>query len=69
MAITLGLKDLLASKRIRLISDTGTWKQAMLRVLLFSETTIEYPVTFVQGHPDVLVVVDRFTAAPPPVPA
>lgn len=68
MAITLGMKDLLAARRIRLISDTGTWKQAMLRVLLFSETTIEYPVTFVQAHPDVLVVVDQFTAAPPPVP-
>jgi len=69
MAITLGMKDLLAARRIRLISDTGAWKQAMLRVLLFSEPTIEYPVTFVQGHPDLLVVVDQFTAASPAVPA
>jgi glucosamine-6-phosphate deaminase len=65
MAITIGMKDLLAAKRIRLLSDTGAWKQTVIRVLLFSQPTIEYPVTFVQGHPDVSVVVDRVTAAPP----
>ena len=65
MAITIGMKDLLAAKRIRLLSDTGTWKQTVIRVLLFSQPTIEYPVTFVQGHPDAQVVVDSLTAAPP----
>jgi glucosamine-6-phosphate deaminase len=65
MAITMGMRDLLAARRIRLISDTGAWKQTVIRVLLFGPTTIEYPVTFVQGHPDAEVVVDRLTAAPP----
>jgi glucosamine-6-phosphate deaminase len=65
MAITMGMKDLLSARKIRLISDTGAWKQTVIRVLLFGPTTIEYPVTFVQGHPDVEVVVDRLTAAPP----
>jgi glucosamine-6-phosphate deaminase len=65
MAITIGMKDVLSARRIRLISETGAWKQAVIRVLLFCPTTLEYPVTFVQGHPDVLVVVDAFTAAPP----
>jgi glucosamine-6-phosphate deaminase len=65
MAVTLGMKDLLTARRIRLISDTGAWKQTVIRVLLFGPTTIEYPVTFVQGHPDVSVVVDRLTASPP----
>ncbi len=64
MAITIGMKDLLAAKRIRLLSDTGAWKQTVIRVLLFSQPTIEYPVTFVQGHPDAMVVVDSLTAAP-----
>jgi glucosamine-6-phosphate deaminase len=67
MAITMGMKDLLASRRIRLISETGAWKQTVVRVLLFSQPTVEYPVTFVQGHPDALLVVDRGTAASPPV--
>jgi glucosamine-6-phosphate deaminase len=61
------MKDLLASRRIRLISETGAWKQTVVRVLLFSQPTVEYPVTFVQGHPDALLVVDRGTAASPPV--
>jgi glucosamine-6-phosphate deaminase len=65
MAITLGMKDLLSAQKIRLISETGAWKQAVIRVLLFGEQTVEYPVTFVQGHPDVLLAVDQKTAAPP----
>jgi glucosamine-6-phosphate deaminase len=65
MAITMGMKDLLSARRIRLISDTGAWKQTVIRILLFGPTTIEYPVTFVHGHPDVLVMVDQLTAEPP----
>jgi glucosamine-6-phosphate deaminase len=68
MGITIGMKDLLGAKRIRLISETGAWKQTVIRVLLFCPTTLEYPVTFVQGHPDVLVTVDAATAAPPLAP-
>jgi glucosamine-6-phosphate deaminase len=65
MAITLGMKDLLSANHIRLISDTGAWKQTVVRVLLFGPTTVEYPVTFVQGHPDAMIVVDSLTAASP----
>jgi glucosamine-6-phosphate deaminase len=65
MAITMGMKDLLSARRIRLMAETGAWKQTVIRVLLFGPTTVEYPVTFVQGHRDVLVTVDRLTAEPP----
>ena len=65
MAITLGMKDLLSARRICIISDTGAWKQTVVRVLLFGPTTIEYPVTFIQNHPDAMIVIDRVTAAPP----
>jgi len=65
MAITIGMKDILSAKRIRLYSETGAWKQTVIRVLLFGPVTTEYPVTFVQEHPDVLVTVDAKTAAPP----
>jgi glucosamine-6-phosphate deaminase len=41
MAITIGMKDLLP-RRIRLISETGAWKQTVVRVLLFSQPTVEY---------------------------
>ena len=66
MGITIGMKDLLAAKRIRLVSDGGAWKQTIFRILCLHEPTIKYPCTFVQGHPDVEVVVDAATAACPP---
>jgi glucosamine-6-phosphate deaminase len=65
LSVTLGMKECLSARKIRLFSDTGAWKQTVIRVLLFGPTTIEYPVTFVQGHPDACVVVDRLTAAAP----
>jgi len=65
MAITLGMKDLLSAKRIRIFSETGSWKQTVIRVLLFGPITTEYPVTFIQDHPDAMVVVDKLTATPP----
>lgn len=65
MAITMGMKDLLSAKKLRLISITGAWKRAIIRYLVFGPTTIEFPVTFVQEHPDVMLVVDRNTALSP----
>lgn len=66
MAITLGMKDLLSAKRIRLYTDGGAWKQTILRILLFSEPTADYPVTLATAHDDVRVVVDAESAQPPP---
>jgi glucosamine-6-phosphate deaminase len=65
MGITLGMKDLLCAKRIRIFSDTGAWKQTVVRILLFGPTTIEYPVTFIQDHLDAMIIVDELTASPP----
>lgn len=60
------MKDLLASRRMRLYTDGGRWKQTILRILLFSEPTVDYPVTLVHDHPVVHVVVDEASAACPP---
>jgi glucosamine-6-phosphate deaminase len=65
MAITLGMRELLGARRIRLYTDGGAWKQTILRILLFAEPTTDYPVTLVHGHPDVRVVVDAESAACP----
>lgn len=65
MCITMGMKDLLSAKRLRFLSDTGSWKRTVIRYFLFGETTTEYPVTFAQGHPDVLVVTDRNSVLQP----
>jgi glucosamine-6-phosphate deaminase len=66
MAVTLGMGDLLAARRILLVSDGGAWKQAILRVMLLHEPTVDFPCTLVQGHPNAEVWVDAATAAPPP---
>ncbi|MEW6045089.1 MAG: hypothetical protein AB1609_01195 [Bacillota bacterium] len=65
MAVTIGMREILSARRIRLYSTTGAWKQTALRVALFGPVTVEYPVTFLQEHPDALIVVDRSTAEPP----
>jgi glucosamine-6-phosphate deaminase len=65
MAVTLGMRDLLAAPRVRLYIDTGAWKRTILRILLFSEADVDYPATLVRGHPDARVVADRDSAVPP----
>jgi len=65
MAVTLGMRQLLGARRIRLYTDGSSWKQVILRILLFSEPTVDYPVTLVHGHPDVAIVVTAAAAQAP----
>lgn len=65
MSVTLGMREILAAKRIRLFSDTGSWKQTALRVGLFSAPTPEYPITLLQEHDDALLTATWDTATHP----
>ena len=65
MSITLGIKECLSAKKVRLFSDTGAWKMTALRVALFSEPDPEYPMTLLQEHPDALLTATRATAEHP----
>ena len=65
MSITLGIGECLSAKKIRLYSDTGTWKQTALRVALFSEENPEYPMTLLQSHSDALITATYETACHP----
>ena len=65
MSITLGMKECLSARKVRVYSDTGSWKQTALRVALFSEPTAEYPMTLLQKHPDALITATARTAAHP----
>ena len=65
MSVTLGMREILAARRIRLFSDTGAWKQTALRVALFSPVTAEYPITLLQDHPDALLTATVETATHP----
>lgn len=65
MSVTLGVKECLSAKKIRLFSDTGSWKQTALRVALFGPLTPEYPITLCQQHPDALLTTTIATAIHP----
>ena len=65
MSMTLGVKECFGSKKIRVYSDTGSWKQTALRVALFSDPDPEYPMTLLSTHPDAIVTATRETATHP----
>ncbi len=64
MGVTLGMRDILASRKIRLYCAAGERHRAIFRISVAGKVSIEYPSTLVQGHPDALVSVDRQTAQP-----
>jgi glucosamine-6-phosphate deaminase len=65
MSVTLGVKECLSAKKVRLFSDTGAWKQTALRVALFGPLTPEYPITLCQEHPDAILTATIPTATHP----
>ncbi len=65
MSITLGMKECLSARKVRIYSDTGAWKQTALRVALFADETAEYPMTLLQSHPDALITATLETASHP----
>jgi glucosamine-6-phosphate deaminase len=67
-AITLGLRQILASRRIRLYCRNGIaldWANTVLRLAVFGKPDDDYPVTHIRGHGDYLVVTDEDTASKP----
>jgi len=62
MAVTLGMRDILAARKIRLYCAGGERHRAIFRRAVSGEVTVDYPVTLVQGHPDAEVVTDEATA-------
>lgn len=64
MAATLGMKDILASRKIRLYCAGGERHRAVFRIAVAGEVSTDHPVTLVQGHPDAIVHTDRATAEP-----
>ena len=64
LAVTLGLKDILASRKIRLYCAAGERHRAVFRITVAGDVSTDYPSTLVQGHPDAEVLTDEATAAP-----
>ncbi|MCX6634421.1 MAG: glucosamine-6-phosphate isomerase [Acidobacteria bacterium] len=64
MAVTLGMKDILASRKIRLYCAAGERHRAVFRISVAGRVSVDFPSTLVQGHPDAEVVTDQATALP-----
>lgn len=64
MAVTLGMRDILASRKIRLYCAAGERHRAVFRITIAGEESVYYPSTLVQGHPDAEVITDEATAQP-----
>lgn len=64
MAVTLGMRDILASRKIRLYCAGGERHRAIFRITVAGEESVYYPSTLVQGHPDSEVITDEMTAQP-----
>lgn len=61
--VTIGMKSMLTAKRAIFIVMTGSWKETVVRVAMFSEPTAQYPVTLFPGHvPQCIMCCDRATA-------
>ena len=64
MAVTLGMSEILASRKIRLYCAGGARHRAVFRRTVAGEVSTSYPSTLVQAHADAEVITDEATAAP-----
>jgi glucosamine-6-phosphate deaminase len=68
--VTLGMRQILSARRIRLYCRNGIpldWANTVLRLALFGRPGDDYPVTYIRDHPDYVVVTDKDTARTPQV--
>lgn len=64
-AVTVGMKDIMASKHIEGLFYCGDWQRTVFRRTLFQEPTIEYPGTFLKRNQSFSISIDANTAASP----
>ncbi len=67
-AYTLGMRQILGARRIRLYCRNGCefdWANTVLRLALLGEPGDDYPVTHIRRHADYAVTTDRETLASP----
>lgn len=64
MAITIGMRDILASRKIRMFLAGGERHRAVFRLTLLAQPSSDYPSTLLQGHSDCIIHTDEATARP-----
>jgi len=64
LAITVGMKEILAAREIRLYANR-TWQRVVVRRVLHGEVTAKLPCSLVQRHPKASLTMTEFVAQPP----
>ena len=64
MAVTIGMREILSARKLRLFLAGGERHRAIFRLTLLAEPSADYPSTLLQGHPDCVVHTDEATARP-----
>ncbi|HKE23930.1 MAG TPA: hypothetical protein VKB88_16305 [Bryobacteraceae bacterium] len=64
MAVTIGMREILAARSLRLFLAAGERHRAIFRMTALAEPTVWYPSTLVQGHADCILHTDESTARP-----
>jgi glucosamine-6-phosphate deaminase len=62
MAVTVGMREIMAARRIRLFCDGGVWQQHALVRAVHGPEGLDYPVSLLRRHPDAAVVADALSA-------
>jgi glucosamine-6-phosphate deaminase len=63
-AITIGMKEILASRRLRFYCNRH-WQSAVIRRALHGPLTAACPASYLRTHPDACVTIADYVAAPP----
>jgi len=68
-ALTIGMNQILSAKRIRLYCRNDIpgldWANTVLRLAVLGMPDDDYPVTYIRGHRDWMVITDKVTANVP----
>ena len=65
-AVTIGMKEILASRKIHCFLD-WPWQKAVIRKLLFHKPSASFPATLLQLHDDVTITMAQYVAEPPKI--
>lgn len=64
LAVTIGMKEILAAREIRLYANRP-WQRAIVRRVLHGEVTAQVPCSLVQTHPNASLTMTEYVAQPP----
>jgi glucosamine-6-phosphate deaminase len=65
-AVTVGMKEILAAKRLRFYCNRP-WQSAVVRRVLHGPITANCPASFIRAHPNSSITVADYVALPPTI--